>query len=695
MIKEQEKMNVTVNEDTKTTCLTMKEVKPQLLVGENDPNRLTEDYFKRTQMTNVEQEKFMMECSSSLANSRSMSSELKEAGFFKRIWNNITGKNRKMRDAVNDNLNDALYAQQQMIVELSKRQSTGMAIVANVNKHMHELYIEINEELAINKKGITKLCDEVTKRVVLLEKKTTVHEERLDVLEDYAYLCGSCKKPVLMENIVCPFCGHIFSKKLKSFKNISANEYYRENINFISDEVVNIKKVGVKEYRHKREAYIDKVVSLKDLIKKLRIDKATSAALNEQCNLFVQNAEKSYVDIAIVGTVKAGKSMLINALLDADIAPVDENPETSCLTKFVSSKTNKFSFKLFFYTKIEWDKLWDEVSTSSKGTEYKINSSFLKEFTAISAEKIMDEWIERDYLFKEFDDLETMKIELKKYIGSKSPIHFFVREAVITINTISLPSDVCLVDTPGLNDISARSDLTIKYLSSADAVIACTQLKNLSDTRGVEFVQRVLRDRKEERSVYVVATQMDVVTPDVYQSMTNKYLNSYMIPLFSSHNKNNSNKNIYKNLFFGVSAKMYSMAKAYENHNFSIGTPEYNTQFLPMLLTLGYSIKSDYLEDLTDIKEKSGIIKLRRSIINSLINNARKENLEKLEKNYQFLKGNVEIICRVQIEAIDSTIVTLENEEIDFENEKEECEKSQLQITNIIRTVAKLKSEIK
>ena len=64
--------------------------------------------------------------------------------------------------------------------------------------------------------------------------------------------------------------------------------------------------------------------------------------------------QKAFIDepdlqIAIVGTIKAGKSTFINALFEENIASTDVTPETASLTKFRYSTKNKLEVN--FYNK--------------------------------------------------------------------------------------------------------------------------------------------------------------------------------------------------------------------------------------------------------------------------------------------------------------------------------------------------------
>lgn len=58
-----------------------------------------------------------------------------------------------------------------------------------------------------------------------------------------------------------------------------------------------------------------------------------------------------------MGTVKAGKSSLINALIGTRLASVDPTPETSILVKYRTTSEGNY-LKINFYTEAQWNKLW-------------------------------------------------------------------------------------------------------------------------------------------------------------------------------------------------------------------------------------------------------------------------------------------------------------------------------------------------
>ena len=64
---------------------------------------------------------------------------------------------------------------------------------------------------------------------------------------------------------------------------------------------------------------------------------------------FFPDYRKRRIEIAVVGTVKAGKSSLINALIGTRLASVDPTPETSILVKYrTTSEGNYLKIKLLY-----------------------------------------------------------------------------------------------------------------------------------------------------------------------------------------------------------------------------------------------------------------------------------------------------------------------------------------------------------
>lgn len=67
----------------------------------------------------AELEALTLECVSNISNSSSISAELSEQGPLKRLWGGITGKNRKMRDALYRSTANTQDLLQKMLMEVT------------------------------------------------------------------------------------------------------------------------------------------------------------------------------------------------------------------------------------------------------------------------------------------------------------------------------------------------------------------------------------------------------------------------------------------------------------------------------------------------------------------------------------------------------------------------------------------------
>lgn len=317
------------------------------------------------------------------------------------------------------------------------------------------------------------------------------------------------------------------------------------------------------------DAYTRKVERIQSLLKvrDLGID---SSDLSEKINQFLSMCRKPDFEIAFVGAVKAGKSTLINALLGRNYASTDPNPETAVLTKFRSSEQDYIKVK--FYSAKEWDELWKSVTREVNrivGTYKKINvpnalenylnltmenfiskyrkedrsqveelymeldaNKFLQLYKDLDAKSHMKEWIGKDDLHKQMQNSEIEE-ELKIWSSSHSAVHFFVKEIEVGISSLSkdFPKQVVFVDTPGLFDpVAFRSQISIDYIHSANAVLVCVKAEDLHGEE-VKTVESVFSFSGHKRNkVFVIATNWDKLN-NVVIDWNKRY--DYMINSFT------------------------------------------------------------------------------------------------------------------------------------------------------------------
>lgn len=294
-------------------------------------------------------------------------------------------------------------------------------------------------------------------------------------------VCPKCGTKA--ELFYCPNCGEIFS--YPSF--IAGNDNRKKSLRtFISNVIAVAKqqKLNVSEaiggssirnaiYRKYYEhiAYLQKLCSNKTTHSYF-MNSGTN--MFEQMNSFAEKCESGYCQIAVVGTVKAGKSAFINALIGKEIASSYPTPETASVTKFKKSEIGNY-VKVTFYTTKEWKTLWDSVHNSTpEAIEGDENEDFISEYERLHAEEIRKEYLDKQNIVFNFKNLEEQKECIDKFTSARHPEHFFAKEVEVGLSDFFAPSNVVIVDTPGLDDpVPYRTNITRRYLHKANVVLLC------------------------------------------------------------------------------------------------------------------------------------------------------------------------------------------------------------------------------
>lgn len=81
--------------------------------GEID--KVIDEMLRQSRDNYAQIEALALECSSALTSAKAKSSGLSEQSLFKRLWNGITGKNERLRSAIEEDRAAAQYAMQQAI----------------------------------------------------------------------------------------------------------------------------------------------------------------------------------------------------------------------------------------------------------------------------------------------------------------------------------------------------------------------------------------------------------------------------------------------------------------------------------------------------------------------------------------------------------------------------------------------------
>ena len=382
------------------------------------------------------------------------------------------------------------------------------------------------DELARNQRKNKKIVDamidgeqqnqqriqDLNKIVETGEKALTRYKRKTENIElmmpSVSTTCGSCGHPIESHQLVCSFCGALsksFPYELVDFdiekkcmveveelakiikeSNCNDDDWLYQELDDKFRKMKKIKNIAYKAMKDKGEENAPVYRKIYGLTQK-----------------FFSDYRKRRIEIAVVGTVKAGKSSLINALFGTHLASVDPTPETSILVKYRTTSEGNY-LKINFYTEAQWNKLW---STAKNATVFR------NEYDRLGAENIKYEYLNKPqkYITCSSEELPRIMMEWSK---SDTPKHFFVKEIEVGYQSDTIPHDVFLVDTPGLSDpVRYRSDITRRYIKRSDWILACITGENLSCQPEFNFLSKVISNKGGDVSkIFVVATKKDMLT---------------------------------------------------------------------------------------------------------------------------------------------------------------------------------------
>lgn len=261
--------------------------------------------------------------------------------------------------------------------------------------------------------------------------------------------------------------------------------------------------------------------------------------------------------VVLVGTMNAGKSCLINAILGRELASISMLPETASLTKF--RHTQEDTIKATFYNQTEWAELWKSVSESSK------SEIFQKEYENLKAQSFEKEWIGHKPIEYTVVSENDLKEKIKLYSSTSSALHYFVKELEIGLKDFNIPSNVVFVDTPGLNDpVSYRSEITKDYLKNANVVLLLIKAQALqfNETTIIEKLFQNMRYFNDR--IYILGTQYDA-NGDAQNSWND--IKTDWIKTLSCKGFYDTTKEEVENKIIPIAPYFYTLLKRYALNN--------------------------------------------------------------------------------------------------------------------------------
>ncbi len=266
----------------------------------------------------------------------------------------------------------------------------------------------------------------------------------------------------------------------------------------------------------------------------------TCQALQEQNRL---------MNIGIVGRVKAGKSSLLNALVfDGEpILPKAATPMTAALTTITWGET--FQAKVEFYSKADiaaikfksdqfeqrlavrqcecLEELEKRRRSQANGTPID-----MEELTRMANKKALSELQREEGLFAAHDQFQRMKksgldeatlhlqseiqatnpLELAErlhdYVGADGTYMPFTKTVHIAMPLEAL-RDICIIDTPGMNDpVQSREERTVELLKTCDVVFIVSPAGQFLNAQDIEVMGRITQ-KEGIQELVLVASQVD------------------------------------------------------------------------------------------------------------------------------------------------------------------------------------------
>lgn len=304
------------------------------------------------------------------------------------------------------------------------------------------------------------------------------------------------------------------------------------------------------------EQILDQLSSIEDLLSSQDMLNLKNRVLSLK-EKFREEAEKGrLLRLGIIGSVKAGKSTFLNALLFdcQNILPKAATPMTASLTKLRFSEQQFVKF--VFYTKEDWnviEKEYKEVCNLIDKEQQELNSTnnnsinltlvdqktVLERLRLPPARQACYELVQSARtngldLKKLLDSENTLKISgakeaaklLEDYVGSSGHYSPIVKYVEMGLNNPFL-RDIEIVDTPGLNDIiRSRSAQTYEFLMQCNAVFMLSRASQFLSDEDLELLRNTLLNNGVTK-VILIATQMDLGAQNEIKK-TKSYKDAYL-----------------------------------------------------------------------------------------------------------------------------------------------------------------------
>lgn len=486
--------------------------------------------------------------------------------------------------------------------------------------------------------------------------------------------CKYCSSDFDESSYFCPSCGRMTDNDL--FTDEEIIKKYEQKMLEAINSVMHGEHINI-AWDTTANKYVRTLEKLSAILNLEEFKNGSEKDFIRRIDSFKKRCEKPEFHIAFVGTIKAGKSTLINALLGKNYASTSVTPETAVLTKFKHSDNNYVNVK--FYSKDEWDLLWKSVSNNA--------DIFLQEYKKLNGDAEKNKWINKPEIHNvvSADDLEN---EIEKWTSSKKAEHYFVKEVEIGLKDFNMPPEVVFVDTPGLDDaVRYRSDVTRAYIDRANAVFACVKSDALTGPE-LNTIYRIFSNTSyNPEKVYIIGTQWDSLNkPKEDWKLQKEEWVKYLSRKDAYCSKELAEKNITY-----TAAYLNNLARDYESLN---DDDIWNLKSL----CFKFRINSDKLESsLKELITMSNIDEIRRKIEQDIVSKHKEYLYKDIEQVYLDIRNDLnkyfKEITKNQNDIILTSKKSIEEIRQDYEKAKAELEEVQMYKKQLVETLNLVKKD--
>lgn len=431
--------------------------------------------------------------------------------------------------------------------------------------------------------------------------------------------CKSCNREVSANMFFCPFCGASVSDSEVTNKELLQS--YSANLQKL------MKNVGTASFTKiawdtSVEKYVGKMERLRMILQQPEFSNKNGSGLIKRIDNFILRCKEPEFHIAFVGTIKAGKSTLINALLGRNLASTSVTPETAVLTKFRNAESDYV--RVVFYSPEEWQQLWNSASNAE---------IFKKEYAKLNGDAEKSKWIGHTEI-KTKVTKDNIEAEVERWTSSKHVEHYFVKEVEIGLSDFQMPPEVVFVDTPGLDDpVRYRSDVTRNYIERANAVFVCVRCGALT-TNDLSILYKTFTNSMDNpEKIFVLGTHWDSFN---HPEADWKKQKEEWVKYLSTESTYGSEEKARRNIIH-VAAFIMNQCRDYvnldeEDRNLLISVAMKIINYKPLILPC-----PPLEERLEELMEKSNVNEVNRKITQGIVPKYKDYLMKDITSNYEAL----------------------------------------------------------